>query len=55
MRRRHTRVSIAIEVLQVLKATNIIKKLLAITYNNTSNNSTLLYSVKTNLREEAYT
>ena len=55
MRRRHTRVSIAIEVLQVLKATNTTKKLIAITCNNASNNSTLLHSIETNLREEAYT
>lgn len=55
MRGRHTGVSMATEVLQVLKATNTTKKLLAITCDNASNNSTLSRSVETNLGEEAYT
>jgi hypothetical protein len=41
MRGKHTGVSMAREVLQVLKATNTTKKLLAVTCANASNNSTL--------------
>ena len=52
MRGRHTRVSIAREVMQVLEATNTKKKLLAITYNNASNNRTLTSTIKSTLEEE---
>jgi hypothetical protein len=52
MRRSHTEVSIAIEVLQALRATNTTQKLLAITCDNASNNSTLTHSVESKLLEE---
>jgi hypothetical protein len=54
MRGRHTGVSMAREVLHVLKATDTTKKLLAITCDNAGNNSTLSRSIQTNLQQEAY-
>ena len=38
--------------MQVLEATNTKKKLLAITYNNASNNRTLTRTIKSTLEEE---
>jgi hypothetical protein len=52
MRGSHTGVSMAIEVLQALRATNTTQKLLAITCDNASNNSTLTRSVESKLLEE---
>ena len=45
MRRRHIEESIARKVYKVLITTNTIKRLLAITYNNASNNRTLIQNI----------
>jgi hypothetical protein len=54
MRGKHTGVSMAKEVLKVLKAFNKTKKLLAITCDNASNNSTLSRTLESSLKEETY-
>jgi hypothetical protein len=55
MRGRHSGESMAGEVLQVLKDTKTTRKLLAITCDNASNNSTLTQSVQHKLLEESVT
>ena len=45
MRRRHTSTLIVVEVLKVLLDTNTKQQLLAITYNNASNNTILTYTI----------
>ena len=52
MQGQHTGASIAKEVLKVLKLTSTLKRLLAVTCNNASNNSTLLQFLKSGLKEE---
>ena len=52
LRRSHTRESIAVEVLQVIKHTNTTQKLLAITCDNASNNSTLTQSIQHKLLDK---
>lgn len=52
--RQYTGFSIAKEVFQILILIGTLKRLLRITYNNTSNNSTLLQSLQSKLKEEGY-
>ena len=54
MRRQYTGSSIAKEVFQMLVLTGTLKRLLRITCNNASNNSTLLQSLQSKLKEEGY-
>jgi len=52
VRGRHSGLSMAKEVLQLLKSAGIIKRLLAITCDNASNNSTLSQTLESKLQEE---
>lgn len=52
IRGRHTRSSIATKVLKVLSNTYTQKRLLAITYNNASNNTTLVQTIHLKLQDE---
>ena len=52
IRRRHTRASIATEVVRVLTSTNTKQQLLAITCNSASNNGTLTTTLKDRLEEK---
>lgn len=55
MRGQHTGVSMAKEVLKVLKLTGLTHRLLGLTSDNASNNSTLSRSLESRLADEGYT
>ncbi|KAF1911023.1 hypothetical protein BDU57DRAFT_462603, partial [Ampelomyces quisqualis] len=53
LRRQHTGALIVANLLHVLKNTKITKQLLAITYNNASNNRTLTKSLESSLANKS--
>ena len=52
MRRRYTRISIVVDVIRVLEEIDTKSRLLAITYNNASNNNTLTQVLQKTLDEQ---